>query len=208
MKLEDYIGETTSYDGRMETVLPGGKRVQELDLRQVSSMRRNPVIADLFQRLDLMERRGSGFKKILDAYAFESEKRGEVVTPRFESTSTDFFLILPNLNYGRVINGVGSASEGLNAETTQDATQKTTQGDDSQVNEKVNEKVNERQKKIISVVSSNPYVTQSELADILGISLVHVNKNMKKLQALGVIRRVGPDKGGYWEVIDEAAEGK
>ena len=77
MKLEDYIGGTTSYDGRMETVLPGGKRVQELDLRQVSSMRRNPVIADLFQRLDLMERRGSGFKKILDAYAFESAKGTE-----------------------------------------------------------------------------------------------------------------------------------
>ena len=43
------------YDDRMEIVSPGGmpsgKRVQELDLRQVSSMRRNPVIADLFQRL-------------------------------------------------------------------------------------------------------------------------------------------------------------
>ena len=48
---------------------------QELDLRKVISLRRNPVIADLFQRLELMERRGSGFKKILDAYAFESEKR-------------------------------------------------------------------------------------------------------------------------------------
>ena len=150
MKLEDYIGEATSYDDRMGIVspdgMPSGKRVQEHDLHQVSSMRRNPVIADLFQRLDLMERRGSGFKKILDAYAFESEKRGEVVTPRFESTSTDFFLILPNLNYGKVINGVASSFEGLDAETTQDATQ----GNISQVNEKVNE----GQKKIISVVSS------------------------------------------------------
>ena len=189
------------YDDRMEIVSPGGmpsgKRVQELDLRQVSSMRRNPVIADLFQRLDLMERRGSGFKKILDAYAFESEKRGETIKPRFESTSTDFFLILPNLNYGRVINGVATSSEGQDAETTQNATE----GNSSLVNEKVNEKVNERQKKIISVVSSNPYVTQSELAGTLGISLVHVNKNMKKLQGLGLIRRVGPDKGGHWEVV-------
>ena len=69
-----------------------------------------PVIADLFQRLDLMERRGSGFKKILDAYAFESEKRGESIVPQLESTNTAFFLTLPNLNYGRIINGVASSS--------------------------------------------------------------------------------------------------
>ena len=43
---------------------------------------------------------------------------------------------------------------------------------------------------------------QSELASKLGISLVHVNKNMKKLQSLGIIRRVGSDKGGHWEVVE------
>ena len=69
------------------------------------------------------------------------------------------------------------------------------------VNEKVNEKVNERQRKIIAIVADNPYITQSDLVSKLGISLVHVNKNMKKLQGLGIIRRVGPDKGGHWEVI-------
>ena len=69
------------------------------------------------------------------------------------------------------------------------------------VNDRVNEKVNERQRSIISSVSSNLYITQAELATMLGISIVHVNKNMKKLQALGIIRRVGPDKGGHWEVV-------
>ena len=72
---------------------------------------------------------------------------------------------------------------------------------DSGVNDRVNEKVNERQRIIISSVSSNPRITQVELSSMLGISIVHVNKNMKKLQAMGIIRRVGPDKGGHWEVI-------
>ena len=102
------------FDDRMEITSPGGmpsgERVQELDLRNVASMRRNPVIADIFQRLDLMERRGSGFKKILDAYVFESEKRGETIVPQLTSTRSAFFLTLPNLNYGRVINGVESSS--------------------------------------------------------------------------------------------------
>ena len=69
----------------------------------VTSIRRNPVIADLFQRLDLMERRGSGFKKVLDAYAFESEKRGVSIRPEFRSARSAFFAVLPNLNYGHSI---------------------------------------------------------------------------------------------------------
>ena len=73
---------------------------------------------------------------------------------------------------------------------------------ETEVDEKVNEKVNERQRLIISVITQNPYITQSELAKILEISLVHVNKNMKKLQEKGLIRRIGPDKGGHWEVVD------
>ena len=43
-------------------------------------------------------------------------------------------------------------------------------------------------------------ITQAELAAKIGISIVHINKNMKKLQIMGVVRRVGPKKGGYWEV--------
>ena len=135
MNLNDYVGEATAYDKKLmlERKDPtswlksvsafantqGGILLfgvanadvrQELDLRKVISLRRNPVIADLFQRLELMERRGSGFKKILDAYAFESEKRGESMVPQLESTNTAFFLTLPNLNYGRIINGVASSS--------------------------------------------------------------------------------------------------
>ncbi len=73
---------------------------------------------------------------------------------------------------------------------------------ETRVNDRGNEKVNERQRVIISSVSSNPRITQVELATMLGISIVHVNKNMKKLQSMGIIRRVGPDKGGHWEVVE------
>lgn len=98
------------YDDRMEITSPGGMPsgdyVQNLDWADVASVRRNPVIADLFQRLDLMERRGSGFKKILGAYAFESEKRNATIRPEFRSIRSAFFAVLPNLNYGRAIDQV------------------------------------------------------------------------------------------------------
>ena len=64
--------------------MPDGSLVQNLDLENVVSKRRNPVIADMFGRLDFMERRGSGFKKILEDYRFE-ENFSENKTPVFRS---------------------------------------------------------------------------------------------------------------------------
>ena len=42
-----------------------GGAIQEYDIYSIRSMRRNPVIADLFHRMKYMERRGSGLRKIV-----------------------------------------------------------------------------------------------------------------------------------------------
>ena len=63
------------YDDRLEIYSPGGmpdgSNIQERDPVTVPSTRRNPVLADVFNRLGYMERKGSGFAKILDNYAFQ-----------------------------------------------------------------------------------------------------------------------------------------
>ena len=38
------------------------------------------------------------------------------------------------------------------------------------------------------------------MSEILNISDTAVDKNILKLKNLGIIERIGPDKGGYWEV--------
>ncbi len=52
------------YDDRLEIISPGGmydgKNIQEVDIDKVASIRSNPIVADIFSRLDYMERRGSG----------------------------------------------------------------------------------------------------------------------------------------------------
>lgn len=75
-----------------------GTYVQELNPYEVSSTRRNPILADLFARMDLMERRGKGLRKIIESYMRE-EKYKEEVKPEFRSTETYFKIILKNLNY-------------------------------------------------------------------------------------------------------------
>ena len=71
---------------------------KEYDIYSIRSMRRNPVIADLFHRMKYMERRGSGLRKIVS----ETEKLpgySEIYKPEFFSTATDFRVILKNVNY-------------------------------------------------------------------------------------------------------------
>lgn len=56
--------------------------------------------------------------------------------------------------------------------------------------------------KILELISASPSITISEIADRLGMTTRGVDKNIKRLKEQGVIRRVGPDKGGHWEVIE------
>ena len=71
---------------------------KEYDIYSIRSMRRNPVIADLFHRMKYMERRGSGLRKIVS----ETKKLPGYTAaykPEFSSTATDFRVILKNVNY-------------------------------------------------------------------------------------------------------------
>lgn len=90
------------YDNRLEVYSPGGmfdgSIVQNLDTDYVASKRRNPIIADVFSRMNYMERRGSGFRKIKADYRNAVNYRDELA-PVFKSTATSFFTILYNLHY-------------------------------------------------------------------------------------------------------------
>jgi hypothetical protein len=47
----------------------------------------------------------------------------------------------------------------------------------------------------------SPRITASELAALLHITERAVKKNIAKLKAAGRLNRIGPDKGGHWEVL-------
>ncbi len=71
---------------------------------------------------------------------------------------------------------------------------------EEKVTKKVTIKVTINQKKIIDAIKTNPYVTQEELADRLGITKKSITANMKKLQDSELIKRIGANKNGYWQV--------
>lgn len=82
-----------------------GSFVQDLDMDRIPSKRRNPVIADIFNRLNYMERRGSGFKKIKEDYLNAVNFRKEI-EPQFISDRQSFFVTLYNLNYNVAVENV------------------------------------------------------------------------------------------------------
>ena len=63
------------YDDRMEIYSPGGMPdgsiIQARNPLTVPSARRNPILADVLNRVGYMERKGSGFGKIIGGYEFQ-----------------------------------------------------------------------------------------------------------------------------------------
>ena len=201
------------FDDRIEIFSPGGMMsgvpVQKVpDLRKVGSMRRNPVIADLFQRLDLMERRGSGFGKILDAYMFASEQIGQHVAPSFVSDPSGFVVTLPNLHYvashGDVASFAGvkkhsakrgaksSAKRGVESSAKSGAKNGAIrQGRPAGKNERI----------IFRAIRDNSHVSIAELQRKTRLSNGGVRKIISVLKSKGRIVRVGGTNGGHWEVM-------
>lgn len=54
---------------------------------------------------------------------------------------------------------------------------------------------------ILSELSDNPHTTIVDLATSTGLSVSGVEKHLRALKAAGHIQSVGPDRGGYWQVL-------
>lgn len=135
-------------------------------------------MADVFGRMRLMERRGSGFKKILDAYENE-ERYKEELKPVFYTNGYNFFLTLWNLNYAF----------------------------DKAQNKARNKAQNKAQKSMITdrdhillLLKETPSLTQVELSEMMDKSRRTVQMLMKELLDEGVIERIGSKKKGSWLV--------
>ena len=164
------------FDDRIEIYSPGGMvsgiSLEGKNLLKIPSKRRNPILADIFSRLKYMERRGSGFKKILADYEGQVEFE-ETKMPVFEADNDDFTLTLYNLNYGT----------NYATQVKQNSTQGDTQDD--------------TQEKIIKMIEENPRVSTSDMAKRLGIGIATVKRKIKKMPNISY---VGSGYSGHWKI--------
>ena len=81
--------------------------MQDVPLEDISSLRRNPVLADVMAQLDYMEKRGSGLKRICnETKALESYKEDR--KPVFKSSPSQFMTVIYSVDY----NITGKAGKG------------------------------------------------------------------------------------------------
>jgi len=69
------------------------------------------------------------------------------------------------------------------------------------VTSKVTDRVPDNQKIIINEIAKNNRITTQELSNILQISLRKTKENIAKLKTMGFLQRIGPAKGGYWQLL-------
>ena len=70
------------------------------------------------------------------------------------------------------------------------------------VSNRVPNGVSDTAKAIYSHIQADPNISRNELVNLTGISLKNVQKHINRLKELGLIRRIGSTRLGYWEIIE------
>jgi len=172
--------EVAIFKDRVEIYNPGffpdGVNPEDFFTGHEHSILRNPLIAETMYKSKDIERWGSGIKRIYD----ECVSAG--VRVEFRKLKTGFVVMFYRPKW--------EEGEGLGQD----------HGGKSKVksNEKSKVKSNE---KVIRLIVSNSAITVPEIAESLGLSLAGVEKIIRTLKQRERLRRVGPDKGGHWEVL-------
>ena len=181
------------YDDRVELVSPGamldGTQIQDRDIYKVPSMRRNPVIADMFTQLDYMEKRGSGLRKMREL----TEKLPNFLQgkePQYQTEATSFYTTFYNLNWdenGRipveeVANRVNSTLEKYPVNKESSVEKFGVNADKFGDTSETQKKVSKTAQKIIDLVISDPSITADNMANKIGVTKRAIEKNIKSLR--------------------------
>ncbi len=55
---------------------------------------------------------------------------------------------------------------------------------------------------ILDLIKANPSIAREEMAKALNLTIDGIDWNIRKLKKEGKLKRIGPDRGGYWEVVE------
>lgn len=153
---------------------------------------RNPKIAQFLKAYDYVKEFGEG----VDRVCRELEANG---TPHLSFHLDDFIL---KITVPKVAENSNKVAENSNkvAEKVAEANEKVTE----RLIEKANahgERLTANRIKILELMLEDPYISRADLAKNIGISETSIYRNIEVMRGR-YLRRVGPDNGGFWEIID------
>lgn len=163
------------YVDRIEFVSIGGllPGLELDDLTMGVSVCRNPHLANVFYRLQLIEAYGTGMKKIMGAY-------GEApMQPKIMATNNAFKIILPNVN-----------AMPKTAETPKVG------------KEKIVPVLNSNEEKILQFLTEKQTITRKETQILLGASAATAGRILKKMVESGQLVRLGGSRTMHYELAE------
>ena len=182
----DYI-QIAIYKNRVEIRNPGGLfdgLTFEAMRRGNVSHRRNPLIADLFRRIDMVEAWGRGMPLILEnAPTVEFREIARLFIASFERPSAA-------------------------VETTKETSKPTKETTKETTKEKTSERPVRMKEKLLLLIRQQPEITAAALSVATGIGVDGVNYHLNQLKQAGKLRRVGSTKAGRWELPEPDPKGK
>ena len=151
---------------------------------------KNPIIANFFHQVRLADELGSGVRNLYHYVKIYSNAE-----PVFDEDDV-FRLIVP-------LDDEYSADRAFEGELPQTKTsqESVVKGGVKSVVKDVVKNVVKKSDQIIACLKENPSATRQQLAAATGLTVRGVERNLMVLKQRGRLRRVGPDKGGHWEVI-------
>ncbi len=181
------------YDNRLEITSPGmlAQGVTIEKMKEGYSKVRNRAIANAFVYMKYIEEWGSGIPRIFR----EFEERG-LKEPEIIDYDGDLRINLYRPNYNVL------ETKGDQEETKRD--QRETKK--NYIFNKFESDLDEIDRMIIDLIIENPKITQRDLSLKLGLTKTPVQKRQKHLIELGIIKRTGGRRYGYWEIIENNKE--
>lgn len=159
----------------------------------VSKRYRNRRLGEYLKELDLTEGRSTGIPTIQNVLETNGSPRASVIT---DEERTFFRITIPcHENAGNIISDIAYKDNSL---------KKSKRSTLKSAPETAPKDAPETALKIIQLIKANPKITLSDISKETGISRRWVATNVKNLQENGIIRRIGPNKGGYWEIVMNA----
>ena len=177
--------------------LPG--QVKPSNIR-TTHFSRNPKIAAFLKAYHYVKEFGEG----MDRICREQEANG-AQAPSFRTDDFILKITIPKVNEKVNENG-GKVTEKVN-ENDEKVTVKVNENRQRLIEKLIEkakangDKLTENRITILELMTDNPYVSVVELAKTIGISVNSIMRNIDYLRGK-YLRRVGPDKGGFWEIIE------
>lgn len=156
---------------------------------------RNGLIMKMFSLIDVGERAGTGVPDVFATWA-----EAGLPEPRIEESFGDVERTVLTLELGTYSGQVTGHTGHLYGQSGQI---KDSGGQLSGQNDGASAGVIARRRAILDVVNEKPGATYAEIADAVDSSPRTVRRDMAMMVNVGLLRRVGPRKGGHWEVSAE-----